>query len=507
MKVILAGYNLDSQTIKELSQGKRKLPLTPETISAAYARISRSPKPVSDLRDEARHEVARARRSNQRIIFEMSHHSVAEHAVFNFDIIGISRYAVEELEKFRLCSYTEKSQRYVTLKGDYVVPAELTDPHMISVYKRMIKSQNQCYQELYQKLKIWNFTKHATMVQRQECHRMLENWAKEDARYVLSLATQTQLGATINARNLELMIRRFASHRLAELRGLGEKLFKPVKAIAPSIILFYKTNDYDRRTYPELTEYTNKILGRFGDLGIRGYGDKGMRGYEDAEVRLVECAPHGDEKILAALLYKSSHRKYSDCLAKVKKMSIKRKYELLRQACQYMELYDTTPREFEFAGLTYELIVSAGCFGQLKRHRLASMVTHDYDPDLGVTMPLSVVEINAQRRFLEIVDQTESVYGKIEKKYPGIGPYILTNAHRKRVLMTMNLRELYHMSRLRQDPTAQWDIRNITQQMVMLAQRRLPVTGSLLCGKTDYPSVYMRIFGKYPKIREVPPIQ
>jgi flavin-dependent thymidylate synthase len=498
MKVILAGYNLDSQIIKELGQGTRKLPLTPETISAAYARISRSPKPVPGLRDEARHEVARARRSNRRIIFEMSHHSVAEHAVFNFDIVGISRYAVEELEKFRLCSYTEKSQRYVTLKGDYVVPAELADRRLIDVYKRMVKSQNECYQELHKKLRAWNFAKHAAMARRQECHRTLDNWAKEDARYVLSLATQAQLGATVNARNLELMIRRFASHRLAELRTLGEKLFKPVKAIAPSIILFYRANDYDRRTYPELAGYANRTWGS---------GGWGISGYKDAEVKLVSWTPDGDEKILAALFLKVSRRNYSDCLTKVKKMSTRQRFEFLKQLCRYMELYDTAPREFEFAGLTYELVVSAGCFGQLKRHRLASLVTQDYDPDLGVTVPGSVVEIKAKRKFMDIIEQTESVYGRIERRYPGIGAYILTNAHRKRVLMTMNLRELYHMSRLRQDPTAQWDIRNITQHMIMLAQYRLPVTGSLLAGKSDYPSVYKKIFGKYPKIKEVPPIQ
>jgi thymidylate synthase ThyX len=115
MKVILAGFNVDLDALKEYK--KKDIVLTPESISAAYARISRSPKPVDSLRQESRKEVAKARRSNRTIIFEMGHHSVAEHAVFNFDIIGISRTAIEELEKFRLCSYTEKSQRYVTLKG------------------------------------------------------------------------------------------------------------------------------------------------------------------------------------------------------------------------------------------------------------------------------------------------------------------------------------------------------------------------------------------------------
>ena len=111
MKVILAGYNIDREVIEDLK--KKSFPredITPETLSASYARISRDPRPVNKLRAVARAEVKRARRSNKNIIFKMGHHSVAEHAVFNFDIIGVSRLAIEEIEKFRLCSYTEKSQ-------------------------------------------------------------------------------------------------------------------------------------------------------------------------------------------------------------------------------------------------------------------------------------------------------------------------------------------------------------------------------------------------------------
>jgi len=126
MKVILAGYNFDSEVIEELKKHEpERQDVTPETLSAAYARISRDPRPVNELRAIARAEVERARRSNQNIIFKMGHHSVAEHAVFNFDLIGLSRLAIEEVEHFRLCSYTEKSQRYITLDGDYVLPEEI----------------------------------------------------------------------------------------------------------------------------------------------------------------------------------------------------------------------------------------------------------------------------------------------------------------------------------------------------------------------------------------------
>ncbi len=98
---------------------------TPETLAAAYARISRDPRPVTELRRSARTGVARARKSNENIIFGLGHASVAEHACFNFDILGLSRLAAEELQSHRLLSFTEKSQRYISLATDYVIPPEL----------------------------------------------------------------------------------------------------------------------------------------------------------------------------------------------------------------------------------------------------------------------------------------------------------------------------------------------------------------------------------------------
>ena len=127
MRVKLAGFNMDADILRQLGPG-RCPHFTPETLSAAYARISRSPLPIDQLRKKACQDVEKARKSNQKIIFEMGHHSVAEHAVFNFDIMGVSRLALEEIERFRLASYTEKSQRYVTLEGDLVLPRELRAP-------------------------------------------------------------------------------------------------------------------------------------------------------------------------------------------------------------------------------------------------------------------------------------------------------------------------------------------------------------------------------------------
>ena len=63
--------------------------LTPETIAAAYARISEQ-RPVNELRALAMKEVEKARKSNRNIVFTMGHSSIAEHAVLNIDVIGVS---------------------------------------------------------------------------------------------------------------------------------------------------------------------------------------------------------------------------------------------------------------------------------------------------------------------------------------------------------------------------------------------------------------------------------
>jgi len=148
LEIILAGYNLDYETIgtlKERDSGANAL--TPETISAAYARISRNPLPVNELRRIAREEVEDARKSNRNIVFGMGHSSIAEHAVFNVDVLGISRLLVEEVEKFRLCSYTEKSQRYVLLKDDFVIPEEVRKAGLEEPFIETIREQNRFYHE------------------------------------------------------------------------------------------------------------------------------------------------------------------------------------------------------------------------------------------------------------------------------------------------------------------------------------------------------------------------
>ena len=159
-----------------------------------------------------------------------------------------------------------------------------------------------------------------------------------------------------------------------------------------------------------------------------------------------------------------------------------------------MQFYDSMLREFEYVNLTFNIILSAACFGQLKRHRMSTLTTQGYDLGLGVTIPESIREINLDKYFLEIVDKTNQVYDRINKEIPLAATYILTNAHRRRVLMRFNARELYHISRLREDTHAQWDIRNVSRAMVGAAKKVMPLPLALAGGKDKDNEIYAGVF-------------
>lgn len=309
----------------------------------------------------------------------------------------------------------------------------------------------------------------------------------EDARYITSLATLGQLGLTLNARNLELLFRRFASNALTEVQELGREMYNQVKDIAPSIIIFTNPTPLDRDTYGELKA---QAIG----IGV------GRKREEEKEVSLVDVSKNADELLVAAILHTASNASFKSCLSTAKKMSKKKKEELVKTSMKNMEFFDSNIREFEYPEFTFEIILSSACFGQLKRHRMATLTCQDYDPILGVTVPQTIIDKGLEKEFRKIIKLTEAAYKTIYKKNQKAAPYILTGAHRKRVLFKCNARELYHISRLREDKHAQWDIQNISRDMSALAKKAMPLTMLTIGGKDSYPEIYEKAFGKKPKM-------
>jgi flavin-dependent thymidylate synthase len=464
MQVDLAGYNIDSSLIRKLATETA----TPEVISAAYARISRSPKSVTELRQSALTELAKARRSNQNIIFELGHASVAEHAVFNFDIIGISRLLTETVETVRLASFTEKSQRYVTFNRNYLVPAELDAPGLELLKKDYIQMMENLFEE-YRVCCDALVKLHASenpQLSRTDC----ECRAKEDARYILPLSTLTQLGMTINARSLENLLQRLSATPLKEAGELHAMLLEPVEAICPSLVKYTGKDTY------------HGSLSNLPDLIPR------PQAASREPITLIDHTACADDRILSAMLYSLGKGSYADCKAMLDSLAEEKKQELWRQVFDGVKPWSKMNRAFELAEFTFELMMSESCWAQFKRHRMATMLRQCSGVGSAFIIPDVIRQIGRQAQWEGLLDKAQALGARLGAVSPPTAAYARLNASEVRVLVKMNLRELYHFVRLRSDAHAQWEIRELSHGITEKIRAVAPRSTSWLCGKSEMPA-------------------
>ena len=518
MKVILAGFNVDVEILREIrerfdsisrafdsfsisnmpenvlrrqaeiagqsaSDMMNKDNLTPETLSAAYARISRLPQPIPEIRRASREGVARARRSNEQIVFEFGHKSVAEHAVYNFDVLGISRLATEFVQNNRLCSFTEKSQRYIRFDEEVFMPPELKDSSLLSKYQDVTHHQYLSYEKLFNAIFKHLSQKFPHKVNHKVGRKQLETMAGEDARYILPLATFTQFGMTLNGRCLEGMITKANAHPLPEVQQFAQELLKLTKKITPSLIRYTDVTDEYRDTQERIKKYLPEQK-------------KIHDNREEDRVRILSYPNDGDERLLTALLFSRGQQSWEESREMVKSFDNENRESLFRDAMKGVTEHDPVWREFEMLDFDFEVILSASAYAQLKRHRMSTQILQPYDPNLGCTIPPSVLDADMKDTFMETIGETESLYRDILSEYPNTAEYILTNAHRRRLMLHVNARELYHMARLRMDQSAQWEIREIMAKIVGLAQEKCPLASALACGKDGFKDAYRKFYSE-----------
>jgi thymidylate synthase (FAD) len=191
MKVELLAYTKDS-----------------DAICAAAGKSCYSDKSAYDILGDENPEKVLGR------IVGMGHFSVVEHASFTFSVEGVSRALTHQLVRHRLASFSQQSQRYVSLdEPTYVVPKTIAaDPR-----------SRQLYEDLMQK--IW------------DTYRELEKTVPpEDARYVLPNGCTTNITITMNARELlHFFSLRCCNRAQWEIREMADKMLVLCKGVSPTI--------------------------------------------------------------------------------------------------------------------------------------------------------------------------------------------------------------------------------------------------------------------------------
>ncbi len=148
-------------------------------------------------------------------IVGMGHHSVIEHAMFTFSVEGVSRALTHQLVRHRVASYSQQSQRYVSMDN-----ATFVTPHTIE--------DNKEAEELYDSVMdtIW------------DAYKKLEEMGvpAEDARYLLPNGCTTNITLTMNARELlHLFSLRSCNRAQWEIREMSDQMLKICKEVSPVI--------------------------------------------------------------------------------------------------------------------------------------------------------------------------------------------------------------------------------------------------------------------------------
>lgn len=151
------------------------------------------------------------------------HESVLEHAVYTFEVKGVSRALTHQLVRHRIASYSQQSQRYVDMsEAAYIIPESIdkcltpATPDGCPLNIEYVNAIRKC-EEVYRKL-------------------VDAGISPEDARYVLPNACTTNIIVTMNARQLrKFFMLRMCSRSQWEIRELASRMLKICKEVSPTI--------------------------------------------------------------------------------------------------------------------------------------------------------------------------------------------------------------------------------------------------------------------------------
>jgi thymidylate synthase (FAD) len=150
-----------------------------------------------------------------RMLIKNQHLSVLEHAYATLRISGVSRAFTHQLVRHRLCSFIQQSQRYVDESNfDFIEPESVKkNPEAHSVFIDFMGRAKEAYSQL-QKMKI----------------------KKEDARYVLPNAVESQIVASANFREWRHIIGlRGKAQAQWEIRRVAIEILKVLRNHAPTV--------------------------------------------------------------------------------------------------------------------------------------------------------------------------------------------------------------------------------------------------------------------------------
>ena len=439
----------------------------PETIAVAFAKTSRSPENFREIAEGLNDE--KSADFHEKWVVGYGHSSVAEHAVLHMAVENVSRLAVESIESNRLASYTEKSTRYQKWSPDaFHTPAEVLQAGLESEYQEICCSlfdayvrSLECCKRVVQKACPQNVDESEGAWERR-----IRSQYVDVCRFILPSASLANLGMTANARVLESSIRKMLSSPLQEVREIGEQVKRVAIQEVPTLVKYADIVPYLVEA-PQLLRKDAQLLG-------------GEPKRDSDWCRLVDWQQDGEDRIVAAALYRASGDSYSHILSWVKQFSQEEKNRVLDHLVGKTGKFDSPLRELEHVTYTFDLVMDQGAYFEIKRHRMMTQSPQELTCNLGYAIPEMFKEAGFYDDYCGLMDKVEKKYHQMVSVLSNAAAYIVPNGFNRRVLMTLNFREAYHFCALRSTPNAHFSARRVAQRMAEEIREVHPALGQYI---------------------------
>ena len=428
--------------------------LSPETIAVAFAKTSRAPESFREIAAELSDE--QSAKFHEKWVVGYGHASVAEHAVLHVAFENVSRIAIETIESSRLASYTEKSTRYQKWgQDDFTIPPELDGHPLRDEFIETVRLLFSTYAESLDPVKnlILSRSPRRENESDEGYDRRIRSQYVDRCRFILPAAANANVGMTVNARVLEMVIRKMLSHPLAEVRQIGEKTKEVAKGEVPTLV-----------KYADVVPYLVETIKEIGELEI-GNWELVNENRQSEWCNLIDYDKAGEKKVLASALYRFSEMPFADALGYVKDISGAELKKLAKLLLGRLDKFDTPLRELEYCTYTFDLVMDQGAFAEFKRHRMMTQTPQRLSTRLGYTIPLLVTEAGFGSRYEAAMRSAIKMYEKLVVFNPDVAQYIVPNGFNRRVLAQFNLREAFAFCQLRSAANAHFSIRRVAQKI------------------------------------------
>lgn len=387
------------------------------------------------------------------------HTSITEHDQLTFFITEVTPVIEQILIGQRLASFTIKSRRYVDFSNSgFYVP----DFSYLTNGKEIEKK--------YKEHMNYLFDTYSKMTE--------QGVPKEDARFILPYCFHSQIAMSLNTRSLIKLIEYCLTSnmsRIDEVKHFGLGMLEIAKEIVP----YYK-KEYTRidKILEENKPYEDKL----------SFLDKYKTKYEILKKpNLISVQTDYERypmsKVDRTIIVSNLMNRYQIDLEKANKLfdklSEKEKEQIMDVICMAKE-----NRELEQVSFKFELPTTLAGLTHLTRHRIHSLLIPDFLPiyDLNNQVIPETIKEKCLDSYLEAVNKNLKVYEEFKQLGVEEKDLVYFNLSGTMINVSTNIngRELMLMSRLRCCNRAQWEVRELLNEMVKLVQNESAIYGEYL---------------------------